>query len=231
VRSRILGARSRALDLETSIPYERDMTRAAQTVRGAVRSRGRPREFDIDQALDGAIDVFRERGYHATTVPALAAAMNIASGSLYKAFGDKHAVFLAALDRDASERSAHRRRLAEAPKSARERLRDLLALYVDMSAGVEGLRGCLVVGGAIELAARDPEVDARVTQALQSIETLLADIIVQGLADGSIAASVDPQATARVLIGLVQGLRVLGRTRLSPSRAPCVLDVAMKLVA
>jgi len=207
------------------------MTRAAQTARGALRSRGRPREFDIDQALDGAIGVFRERGYHATTVPALAAAMNIASGSLYKAFGDKHAVFLAALDLYASERAAHRLRLAEAPKTARERLRDVLALYVDLSAGAEGRRGCLVVGGAIELAARDPEVDARVTHALQGIETLLAGLIEQGHADGSIDVSVDPQATARVLIGLVQGLRVLGRTRLSPSRAPGVLDVAMKLVA
>ena len=231
MKRRVRGPPSRVLDLETIISYKRRMTRSAQIARGATRSRGRPREFDIDQALDGAIGVFRERGYHATTVPALAAAMNIASGSLYKAFGDKHAVFLAALDRYSSERAAHRRHLAEAPKTGRERLRDLLALYVDMSAGVEGRRGCLVVGGAIELAARDPEVDARVTRALQGVETLLADLIEQGRADGSIAASVDPQATARVLIGLVQGLRVLGRTQLSPSRAPRVIDVAMKLVA
>ena len=49
--------------------------------------------------------MFSERGCHATTVPALAAAMNIASGNLYKAFGDKHAVFPAALDRYASERA------------------------------------------------------------------------------------------------------------------------------
>ena len=207
------------------------MTRIAQTSGGAVRSRGRPREFDIDQALDGAIGVFRERGYHATTIPALADAMNIASGSLYKAFGDKHAVFLAALDRYSSERAARRRRLADAPKAARERLRDLLALYVDMSSGAEGRRGCLVVGGAIEMATSDPQVDARVTQALHGLETLLMDLIEQGRVDGSIAASVDPQATARVLIGLLQGLRVLGRTRLSPSRGPCVVDVAMKLVA
>ena len=207
------------------------MIRAHQTGAEAARSRGRPREFDMDQALDGAIRVFRERGYHATSIPNLAAAMNIASGSLYKAFGDKHAVFLAALDRYASERTTQRRRLAEAPKSARGRLRDVLGLYIDMSAGVEGRRGCLVVGGAIELAASDPEVDRRVTRALQGIEALLANLIAQGRADGSIAALVDPEATARVLVALVQGLRVLGRTRLSPSRAPGVLDVIMKLVA
>jgi AcrR family transcriptional regulator len=213
------------------IPYSLRMTRAAQTARAGARSRGRPREFDLDEALDGAIGVFRERGYHATSIPHLAAAMNIASGSLYKAFGDKHAVFLAALDRYSTGRAAQRRRLTEAPKSARERLRDILALYLESSAGAEGRRGCLVVGGAIELATRDAEVDARVTGALQAIETLLVDLIEQGRADGSIAAHVDPPATARVLIGLAQGLRVLGRTRLPPSPTPRVLDAAMKLVA
>lgn len=207
------------------------MTASAHTAPRPARSRGRPREFDLDEALDGAILVFRERGYHATSIPDLAAAMNIASGSLYKAFPDKHAVFLAALDRYASARAAQRRKLAEAPKAARERLRDVLAFYVEMSTGAEGRRGCLVVGGAVELAARDAEVDARVTSALKTIEALLADLISQGRADGSIPAAINVETTARVLICLLQGLRVLGRTRLPPAEATRVLDVAMKLVS
>src|SRR6218665_3263436 len=63
------------------------------------RSRGRPREFDRDEALDRAIRIFCQRGYHATSIGELGEAMGLTAGSIYKAFKDKRAVFLAALDR------------------------------------------------------------------------------------------------------------------------------------
>jgi TetR/AcrR family transcriptional repressor of nem operon len=63
------------------------------------RVRGRPREFDMDDALDQAIRIFRERGYNATSIGDLTDAMGLASGSLYKAFKDKREMFLAAFDR------------------------------------------------------------------------------------------------------------------------------------
>ncbi|MGG2478048.1 TetR/AcrR family transcriptional regulator, partial [Rhizobium sp. BR5] len=63
------------------------------------RHRGRPREFDIERALDGAIRVFSRRGYHATSVGDLTDAMELAQGSLYKAFKDKKAIFIATMER------------------------------------------------------------------------------------------------------------------------------------
>ena len=53
----------------------------------------------MDTALDGAVRVFCERGYHATSIGELTAAMRLATGSVYKAFRDKHAVFVAAFER------------------------------------------------------------------------------------------------------------------------------------
>ena len=206
------------------------MKPAGLPARGA-RPRGRPREFDVDIALDGAIVAFRERGYHATSIPDLADAMNIASGSLYKAFGDKRAVFLAALDRYASQHAERRNRLLARSATARDRLRDIVALYAEFSVGAEGRLGCLMVGGAIELASRDPEVDARVASELAAIEGLLAGLIVEGHGDGTVPHRVDPQTTARVMICLLQGMRVVGRTKLQSSSPPDAVDVAMKLVA
>ena len=66
------------------------------------KSRGRPREFDIDEALDKAIPVLCGRGYHGTSINDLADAMQLTVGSIYKAFKDKRGVFLAALDRQSS---------------------------------------------------------------------------------------------------------------------------------
>ncbi|NIQ96073.1 MAG: helix-turn-helix transcriptional regulator, partial [Desulfuromonadales bacterium] len=59
----------------------------------------RPREFDVDEALDRAMGVFWLKGYEGTSLQDLLKAMKIARGSLYKAFEDKHSIYLAALDR------------------------------------------------------------------------------------------------------------------------------------
>src|ERR1700759_11394 len=109
------------------------MNKPAKVPQEFVRPRGRPREFDMDEALDQAIRVFCEQGYHATSIGDLIDAMGLASGSIYKAFRDKRAVFLAAFDRYKSLRNDKVDRAARTAKSGRERLRDVLALYADSS--------------------------------------------------------------------------------------------------
>ena len=66
----------------------------------------------MDIALDRAVRVFRERGYHATSIGDLTTAMRLATGSIYKAFRDKHAVFLAAFERYTSLRQEQTRSAA-----------------------------------------------------------------------------------------------------------------------
>src|SRR5690606_26441621 len=60
---------------------------------------GRPREFDPDAALDAAMAAFWDRGYEATSMADLMAVMGLQKGSIYKAFGDKRQLYLAALRR------------------------------------------------------------------------------------------------------------------------------------
>ena len=196
-----------------------------------VRVRGRPREFDIDKALDQAIRVFRERGYHATSIGDLISAMGVASGSIYKAFQDKRAVFLAAFDRYMSLRNDQLGHVARTDKPARERLRDVLIFYVESSKGIEGRRGCLVVGSAVELAIVDREVAARVSGSLASNEAFLAELIRQGQADRSFPSQINPEETARVMVYLTQGMRVVGKAGRPPPDTSIVVEIAMKLVA
>ena len=195
------------------------------------RPRGRPREFDMNAALDQAVRVFREQGYNATSIPDLIAAMGLASGSIYKAFRDKRAVFLAAYDRYTLLRNEQIAAVARRAKPARERLRDVLAFYVESARGIEGRRGCLVVGSAVELAAVDREVAARVSASLARNEAFLADLIRQGQADKSIPARIEAEETARVMVYLTQGLRVVGKSGRPLPETSTVVDIAMKLLA
>jgi AcrR family transcriptional regulator len=198
--------------------------------RGSGRGPGRPREFDLDQALDKAIRVFRERGYQAASIGELSAAMNVTAGSIYKAFADKRAVFLAAFDRYTSLRSAQVRAIAERLGTGRERLRELLSFFFDAARGAEGRRGCLVVGSAVELALHDPIIAARVRATLDGNAAVLAELIRAGHADGSIAPHVDPEATARLVVCMTQGMRVVGKAGWTPPETSSTLDLALKLL-
>ncbi|WP_211466953.1 TetR/AcrR family transcriptional regulator [Collimonas silvisoli] len=192
------------------------------------RCRGRPREFDMDQALDKAVRIFCERGYHATSVCDLTHAMQLASGSVYKAFKDKRSVFLAALDRYKTVRDAQLRAAIGIGATGRERVRLALAFYAEASHGAAGRQGCLVAGGAAELATFDQEVGRWITAALARNEVFIDELIRQGQEDGSIPPHVDGAATARLMLCLIQGMRLVGKTGRSQDEMTALVDIAMK---
>lgn len=212
-------------------PYIAGMDRTARSTQEIARPRGRPREFDMDEALDRAIRVFCEQGYNATSIGDLIDATGLASGSIYKAFHDKRSVFLAALDRHVLLRKEQIAAAARSSKPARERLADVLAFFVESSKGAEGRRGCMIVGSAVELAIVDREVAARIGASLGKNEAFIAGLIREGQADESISKNVDPEQTARVMVCLTQGLRVVGKSGRAPQDTEAAVDIAMKLLA
>lgn len=193
------------------------------------RSRGRPREFDLSQVLDAAIRVFSERGYEGTSISDLTEATKLTQGSLYKAFKDKQAIFLAAFDRYRTQRVEKMRQAIGENGSGLQRLRNALTFYADSSQGVQGKRGCLVVGSTAGLSTFDPEVARCISSALERNEAVFADLIRQGQEDGSIAKHVDRAASARMLLCLVQGMRVVGKTGRSRAAMQAVVDAAMRI--
>jgi TetR/AcrR family transcriptional repressor of nem operon len=194
------------------------------------RSPGRPREFDLDDALDKAIGTFSEHGYHATSLGKLTAAMEIAEGSLYKAFGDKRGVFLAAFERYVILRGERLARELASARTGRDKVRTVLAVYAEYSHGKVGKRGCLVVGSAVDLASSDPEMAKRVAAVLDSHERRLVNFIQEGQEDGSVSARVDGALTARLLLCVVQGMCVLGKTGRSRVEMASLVNSALKLL-
>lgn len=195
------------------------------------RQRGRPREFDADSALERAIDIFSVRGYHGTSINDLADAMQLTPGSLYKAFKDKRGILLAAFDRYRVLRST-KLKAAIAPHAlGSDKIRAALQFYAAAACGELGQRGCLVIATAAELAASDPVAAERVDVAHAANEAVMKDCILHGQADGSVPAGIDAADTARALLCLVQGARIVGKTGRSRAEMMAVADVAMKLLS
>jgi len=191
--------------------------------------RGRPRTFDTDAALDRAMLLFRQKGYHATSVGDLGQAMQLTTGSIYKAFTDKRTLFATVFARYLSLRnSSLAARLAEC-ETGREKLAALLRFYVDSVRDVEGERGCLVAVSAVELHTLDEELADAVSAALLRNQQNLQQLIRLGQQDGSVNPSLECDATASLLLCLVLGMRVAGKVAATRPDAS-IIPLALKIV-
>lgn len=196
------------------------MTRAAP----APQPRGRPRSFDVEAAVERAMDVFWSRGYHATALPDLLRATRLSRGSLYAAFGDKHSLFVRALDRYIADALARMDLEFDLRNDPVDGLRAYLAGYVERTSGSNGRRGCLLVATAMELAGRDDEVGRHVASFFEAMEAKVRDALSRANAAGRLADGVEPAAAARVLVCFVEGLRVVGKTAPARTTSQAAVD-------
>jgi TetR/AcrR family transcriptional regulator, transcriptional repressor for nem operon len=177
----------------------------------------RPREFDETAALDAAVACFWQRGYEATSVRDLADKMGISAPSLYNAYGDKHALFVQALERylDRSMR-ARIRRLEESlpPKQAVHRFIEEIIAH---SLNDQERRGCFLINSALEVAPHDRKLGALIAERLAEIEAFFHRSIKAAQAQGEVPRDRGAKDLARLLLGVVLGIRVLARAK--PERA------------
>ena len=189
--------------------------------------RGRPRSFDTEAAVERAMGVFWSRGYHATALPDLLRATKLSRGSLYAAFGGKHALFLRALDRYVADALA-RIDVELGPRHAPvDSLRTFLAGYVNRTSGASGRRGCLLVATAMELAGHDSEVGRRVGSFFKVMEAKVADALSRAKVAGKLADGVEPSSAARILVCFVEGLRVVGKTAPTQTTSQATVDALL----
>jgi TetR/AcrR family transcriptional repressor of nem operon len=188
----------------------------------------RPREFDEDDVVARATDLFWRRGYHATSVRDLGEALGLSASSLYRTFGDKHALFLRALDHYRATDSAEARDQLLRPGPVPDVLRDWLIRMVDLPEEGAAARGCFVVNTATELGAGDPTVDERTQAAFGVTRETLHEVLQRGSRDGELRADLDVVAAAESLFTLVLGLRVRARAGHGPAELRGVIDSAVR---
>src|SRR5215475_5610995 len=116
----------------------------------------RPREFDVDDALDRATQVFWTRGYEGTSVQDLVDALGVNRASLYATFGDKAQLFSAVLDRYGDQVNGAISEALTAPATGAEAVRAWFGAVIQKATHPAGPRGCLFIG-AVGSCATVPE--------------------------------------------------------------------------
>jgi len=176
----------------------------------------RPREFDADAALERATQVFWAKGYEQTSLDDLCGATGLGRSSLYAAFGDKHGLYLRALERY-EESSVARIADALARAPIRRALAGFLQRMIDDIVSGPGRRGCFIGNCAAELARLDRVTAARVRRSLERLEATFHGALAQASTRGELPAGADLAALARFLTAGIQGLRLVGKA--NPDRA------------
>jgi TetR/AcrR family transcriptional regulator, transcriptional repressor for nem operon len=178
----------------------------------------RPKEFDPDIALQEAMKLFWQRGYEATSMAQLTEALGIGRASLYATFGDKHQLYLKALDRWIKSRDPSPIELLSRPGPALAAVRTLVEAYVEESIEDEQRRGCMVVNSATELCPHNQSVSRLIALNWEALEGALASALTRAQAQGELAARKDPLALARFLFVFLQGVRVIAKGDPDPGR-------------
>ena len=165
------------------------------------------RQFDEQEVIALALDVFWRKGLHDATMQDLAAATGVQRGSLYNAYGDKEAIFLRAFDQYAQQfLDCAAKALAGGDAAAR--LRSFFdVIIVNMTSGSPS-RGCLTTRTALDAGISSEDVRERVQRLLERLEQIVSAAI--GLADGK-PAGVDANRLARVVVTFTRGLAVMER--------------------
>ncbi|MFF8646034.1 TetR/AcrR family transcriptional regulator [Streptomyces sp. NPDC015345] len=189
----------------------------------------RPRQFDEQDAVVRATELFWRRGYHATSVRDLGDELKLTPSSLYRTFTDKHTLFLRALDHYRATESAQAERLLEADsRPIRHVLRDWMLWLVTCPPDGEPGRGCFVVNTATELGTKDDQVSQRTEAAFEVTRQALRSLLLQGRGKGELPAGLDVDAAVELLFTTVLGLRVRERAGHDPARLATAIDVAIR---
>jgi TetR/AcrR family transcriptional repressor of nem operon len=185
---------------------------------------GRPREFDVDDVIDRAKELFWKQGFHATSISDLSRELHLGPASLYAAFGSKGGIYERALERYCGEQAGALIAALEVEGDLRATLRHILIELMQMD--LADPRGCVLVNAATERHDH-PATRDRVSATFATVESALTGALERARARGELAPDKDPAALARFLLTFIQGLRVIGQAGLGQAFAESAIESAL----
>lgn len=175
----------------------------------------RPKEFDVDEVLDKAMEAFWSKGYGATSMAELMEAMDLKKGSIYQTFGDKHSLFIDVLRRYNDVVYANFKEVFVQAETPYEGMRTLLTEFlVEFATGEIRRKGCFTTNTLVELGPHDDEVKEIVIRQKKRMEKLFAEEISKGQKKGcfrkDIKASELAIAVNVVIVGVMADCKTGG---------------------
>ena len=191
------------------------------------KSRGRPRVFDMDEALEKALKIFWARGYEGTSIAELTETLGVNKPSLYAAFGNKEELFYKALLRYASGPVAFVNEVLKEP-TARKVAETFLFRAAEFLTDPQHPKGCMIVQGALSSGESAELVRNILIKFRKSYEDQLAERFTKAISDGDLSSKANPKCLAKYLATIHQGMSVQATSGATKDELLDVANIALK---
>ena len=191
-------------------------------------SAGRPREFDEADVLAKIMSLFWEKGYEGTGLSDIMAATGLRKGSLYKAFGSKHEMYVRALTLYEQLMVDGAAKALKAGGDPAKRVRAFLTAPIEATWGLNDQRGCFLCNASADHAALDLETQALVARGYAKLEAALKVAVGEARSDWPDTTVVQ---TAQLLLSVYSGLRVMARARIERGRLEGAKEAGLAVLA
>jgi TetR/AcrR family transcriptional repressor of nem operon len=190
----------------------------------------RPKNFDEQEVLTKAVDLFWCKGYHATSIQDVVENLCINRASLYDTYGDKHTLFIKALEH---YQKLQANVMIQTIKNS-DKVKDTIGEIFDKALkGIlenESRRGCFMANATLELANSDPEIARIVSVNRQNIEDAFYQAIIKGQKSGEISSTHDARALASFMFNTYNGLQVIGKTGATRKTLEDIVKVSLSVL-
>jgi len=172
----------------------------------------RTKDFDENEVLCKAIQVFWHKGYNGTSMQDLVDGLGISRSSLYDTYTDKHTLFVKALESYQNSGACKTQEIMNHPGPAKETIRKLLELTTNALLDDKQQKGCFMVNAEVEVAPHDTEVNNLVCKNEQQMEEAFYEVIKKGQDNGEIKNQQDARILARFIFNAVKGMQVTAKS-------------------
>ena len=188
---------------------------------------GRQHEFNREETLTKAMQVFWQKGYKATSMKDLVEEMGIQPGSIYNTFGDKHSLFIAAIEHYGEVVTTNTLKMLDADGSPMENIKNFFNEMISRPMDKQ-CKGCLIVNTVVELAPHDDESAKVVNVILRKIEKAFYDCLKKAVELGEISRDKDIKALSRYLASSTHGILVTGKSKASREELEDIVKVVLE---
>ena len=190
----------------------------------------RPKEFDRDIALQKAMVTFWAKGYEGTSIADLTESMGISRSSLYETFGDKHALFLEALNHYLAQTDRKRANVFSNASSIKQGMNTFFQGIIQFILDAEHPSGCFYTNTATAIGTLNEEIRAVIKLGSEKMEHDFYTLFLRGQQNGEIGIDKDLHALARYFVGLVRGISVMARIQTDREALADIVEVGLKVL-
>ncbi len=190
----------------------------------------RQREFNQDDVLYKAMLLFWARGYEATSVRDLTSAMGISSSSLYEAFGDKHAIYMAALERYCRLEQERTVQIAAAAADPADFVARLFASLDTIAISDVRTQGSLAFNAMVEFGARDSAVTIQLLDHYAAVVAIVAGVLEGWQRAGSVTPDVPAGSLAHTLLSTLIGVVTISSVKRDFTQRDVITQLMLKII-